>query len=59
MSSSATLPRIHTATLANACFLLTNVSSVEGNCVPIPNADIRGIIVALWINRLKYLNWVS
>lgn len=55
MSSSATLPPIHTSRRANNCLLLTDVSSFEGNCVTIPNADPRGIIVALWIGCAPFV----
>mmetsp|Transcript_3421 Transcript_3421/g.11563 ORF Transcript_3421/g.11563 Transcript_3421/m.11563 type:complete len:332 (-) Transcript_3421:1359-2354(-) len=47
MSSSATLPPMHTSSLARSCRRVIDVSSLSGSCVTIPSALPRGTIVAL------------
>mmetsp|Transcript_12263 Transcript_12263/g.45643 ORF Transcript_12263/g.45643 Transcript_12263/m.45643 type:complete len:245 (-) Transcript_12263:2057-2791(-) len=47
ISSSATLPPMHTSSRAMSCFLVIDVSSLSGSCVTIPRALPLGTIVAL------------
>ena len=51
ISSSATLPPMHTSSLARSCSLLIEVSSFSGICVTIPRALPLGMMVALCTGR--------